>query len=164
MAVYMIRAGQTGPVKIGHSADPVIRLLQLQVGHYEELRIIRLFHGDEPQERFVQAQFSDNEIRGEWYAFSKKMLGDVGLEELPISTPVLPTAAEILSFPIGKRIVQARKVAGLTQRRLAELCNCAPSAVAQWEIGSTTVSMTRLPSVAQALGVKMSWLLSSDAA
>ena len=93
MPVYMIRAGDTGPVKIGHSNDPVGRLVGFQVVHYEKLRIIRLFEGGEAEEAQLHVRFADLYIRGDWHAFSRLMLGDVGLVEIGIEQkqPAAPT-------------------------------------------------------------------------
>lgn len=88
MPVYMIRAGETGPVKLGHSTDPIGRLAELQVAHYEKLSIIRTFVGDAAEEATLHLRFADLHIRGEWHAFSRLMLGDVGLREIPL-TPAL---------------------------------------------------------------------------
>ena len=59
MPVYMIRAGEHGPVKIGHSFDPQFRLGQLQISHWETLRIIRLFEGAEIEEAALHQKFAD---------------------------------------------------------------------------------------------------------
>lgn len=97
MPVYMIRAGEHGPVKIGHSHDPEIRLGQLQISHWETLRIIRLFEGGEAEENALHARFSDLYIRGEWHHFTRQMLGDVGLTaieleaEKPLPVRAFPT-------------------------------------------------------------------------
>ncbi len=90
MAVYMIQAGGNGgPVKLGHG-DPYKRRAGLQVGNHLELRIIRVFHGGMKEERQLHRLFSDLEIRGEWYSFSKAMLGDVGLTEVTMASIMPP--------------------------------------------------------------------------
>lgn len=95
MPVYMIQAGgDRGPVKIGFG-DPQERLSNLQVAHYERLHIIRLFEGDAPEESALHCLFEDLWIRGEWHNFSRKMLGDVGLVELPI-----PGKPEPIKYPL----------------------------------------------------------------
>lgn len=84
MAVYMIRAGENGPVKIGRSQYPYSRVRSLQVSHWETLKIIRIFAGEEDEESKLHSMFSDQHIRGEWHHFSLAMLGDVGLADMPI--------------------------------------------------------------------------------
>src|ERR1700760_393734 len=83
-AVYIIRCGVSGPVKIGHASNPQQRLADLQVGSWEILRIIRLFKGSFPEEAALHAKFSDLYIRGEWFHFSRLMMGNVGLAQIYI--------------------------------------------------------------------------------
>jgi len=81
----MIRAGENGPVKIGHSVNPIERLSNLQMGHYETLRIIRLFEGGAEEEAALHVRFADLHLKGEWHSFSRVMMGDLGLIEMPIA-------------------------------------------------------------------------------
>lgn len=95
MAVYMIQAGgPRGPVKLGHG-NPQSRRDDLQVGNHLDLRIIRTFHGGEPEEAYLQGIFADLEIRGEWYSFSRAMLGDIGLVEILPPDPVPEPAGSV---------------------------------------------------------------------
>ncbi len=77
MAVYLIRAGEVGPVKIGCAASPMSRLSILQCAHHEKLSILRLFQGMHDEERMLQGMFAACRIRGEWFRFSERMLGDI---------------------------------------------------------------------------------------
>lgn len=81
MAVYFIRAGVHGPVKIGRSTMPAKRLADLQTPHWEPLMILRLFRGGEEEEAQMHQRFAALHIRGEWFQFCITMLGDVGLVE-----------------------------------------------------------------------------------
>jgi hypothetical protein len=81
MPVYMIRAGEHGPVKIGWTDDVGNRLRIMQIGNHEKLVVIRLFEGGETEEAALHKRFADQHLRGEWHHFSKAMLGDVGLVE-----------------------------------------------------------------------------------
>lgn len=74
MAVYFIRAGESGPVKIGSAADVDERLRQLQVGNHEELSAIRVVEGTLFEERWLHDHFRAQHIRHEWFCFSKDML------------------------------------------------------------------------------------------
>jgi len=61
---------------------------------------------------------------------------------------------------IQERIRRARRRAGLSQARLAELVNVRRSAVSNWESTSNEVvpSMQSLLAVAKACGVSLEWL------
>lgn len=142
MPVYCIRAGENGPVKIGHSNDPVGRLSDLQIAHYETLRIIRLFHGGEAEEAALHMRFSDLHLRGEWHSFSRLMMGDVGLVEIVTSDPQQiepPTSLTIdvtdTAAAIGARIRTLRKLSGMTQSELAIHLGIGRSSLASIELG-----------------------------
>lgn len=123
MAVYMIRAGESGPVKIGHSTEPEMRLSQLQVCHWETLRIIRLFEGGEPEEFLLHERFIDLHIRGEWHSFSRAMMGSVGLVEIDSPTRRMSRLALVTGPPAGldhhNRLL-AEIEEFLTRRKMAE--------------------------------------------
>lgn len=142
MPVYMIRAGESGPVKIGHSHDPEMRLGQLQISHWEPLRIIRQFVGGEAEEFALHGRFADLHIRGEWHSFSRAMLGDVGLAEiLPTPTPVIEVAPITASavgpsaFELGSRLMALRKSRGLSQAELASEVRVSRATIGMIEVG-----------------------------
>ena len=64
--VYFIRAGQ-GAIKIGIARDPRKRLLELQVGTSDELRILHTIPGTEDTERALHERFAHLRLRGEWF-------------------------------------------------------------------------------------------------
>jgi hypothetical protein len=74
MPVYFIRAGEDGPVKIGHARDPRRRLAMLQTGNAAPLAIIRLVEGGREEEAAAHAQFAVARLSGEWFAFCEAML------------------------------------------------------------------------------------------
>lgn len=82
MAVYLIRAGQTGPAKIGWAVDPIQRTAEFQTGHYETLHLLKMWKGGRAEEDALHGRFAALWIRGEWFAFSRDMLGDVELAEI----------------------------------------------------------------------------------
>lgn len=88
MAVYMIRGGTDGPIKIGHSNNPASRLVSLQIGNWVPLVIYRVFEGDEEEERRLHLLFREFRITGEWYRFDASMAGDVGLFETTIADTI----------------------------------------------------------------------------
>ena len=74
MAVYFIRAGEDGPVKIGHATDVLARLADLQVAHHAELKLAREIPGGLAEEAWLHRRFCSLRIRGEWFRFSDEML------------------------------------------------------------------------------------------
>jgi hypothetical protein len=85
MPVYMIQAGgKGGSVKIGVTDDVEKRLRNMQTGNHQALAVIRLFEGGEAEERQLHERFADHRLSGEWFSFSKRMLGDVGLAEVKV--------------------------------------------------------------------------------
>ncbi len=86
MPVYLIRAGNKGPVKIGYSDDVAVRLSKIQADNHERLTILRLLEGGVPEEAMLHAKFADDWLHGEWFTFSKAMLGDLGLQEAAMFT------------------------------------------------------------------------------
>lgn len=74
MAVYFIRCGKTGPVKIGSAINVKRRLGVLQSGNHEKLTILRQAPGDVPEERWLQRHFKARRIAREWFSFDEQML------------------------------------------------------------------------------------------
>lgn len=88
MAVYIIRAGSEGPVKIGKANNPVARITALQGAHYEELRVVRLLSGGRREEQRLHNMFAALHIRGEWFRFSPDMLGDIGVQDVTLAEAI----------------------------------------------------------------------------
>lgn len=82
MAVYFVRQGVTGNVKIGYAADVTKRMSGLQVGQHLRLRLMRLFDGSLADEKNLHARFRHLAISGEWFRFHPDMMDDVGLPEI----------------------------------------------------------------------------------
>lgn len=59
----------------------------------------------------------------------------------------------------GSRIRQARHLAGLTVRQLAEKVGRSPGTVFRWEWGERVPPNDRIAALAQALDVPTAWLL-----
>jgi transcriptional regulator with XRE-family HTH domain len=59
---------------------------------------------------------------------------------------------------VGDRIIEARKEKDMTQLDLAKKLGLSRAAVGQWEINSTSPSISKLEEVAMVLGVEPQWL------
>lgn len=96
MAVYFIQAGDAGPVKIGMAVSPANRLRDLQIAHYEDLTLRRLFEGHAAEEALLHVHFAHLHIRGEWYRPDPAILtGPVPLAEMPLDDAAFRAAASI---------------------------------------------------------------------
>lgn len=75
MPVYIIRAGDAGPVKIGWTDDVEARRKQIQVSHHEPLCVVRLIiDGRRQTERWLHKRFAALRLVGEWFQFDPDML------------------------------------------------------------------------------------------
>lgn len=89
MPVYLVQAGgEGGPIKIGFAAKPWSRLVKMQVDNHEPLKIVRLLVGGKPEEEALQERFSHLRMRGEWFHSDPAMLGDLGLQDVPVVPPI----------------------------------------------------------------------------
>lgn len=134
MPVYMIRAGEKGPVKIGRAQDIRKRLTELQVFHWEKLRIMRAFTGGVAEEAMLHDLFYDLHLRGEWHHFSRAMLADVGLPEIDLkaigSAPQLRRRSRTTE---DESIIQtAIKKAG-SVKEFGKLIGRTPQCISQWK-------------------------------
>jgi hypothetical protein len=72
--VYLIRQGESGPIKIGTSTDVESRLASLQTANPEPLHLLRTFDGDERIERAIHGRFAHLRLRGEWFKPAAELL------------------------------------------------------------------------------------------
>lgn len=167
MTVYVIRAGEHGPVKIGYAEDVHLRLVKMQADNHERLTILRLFVGGEVEEKQLHDRFADSRLHGEWFAYTRLMEGDLCLEETTDS-PKPPSrravarkvaVAQSAHPQFSRRLRSARRDAGLTQRELAECINSDYADISHYENGSYSPSLKKLTAIASALGVTAGWLM-----
>lgn len=65
--IYAIRAGHTGPVKIGITNSPAKRLATLQQANSDTLRGLACWRDFPFVEKQLHAEFQHARIRGEWF-------------------------------------------------------------------------------------------------
>lgn len=65
--IYVIRAGDIGPVKIGHAVYPEKRLKQLQTANHEKLWLVKVVPGDRLFEAKIHVDLAGFRIGGEWF-------------------------------------------------------------------------------------------------
>ena len=77
VAVYFIRFGEFGPIKIGMTReDPMRRLKLLQVGSPKRLHLMGVIKDPAPEhsERILHQRFRPSRIRGEWFKPCQELL------------------------------------------------------------------------------------------
>lgn len=81
--VYFIQAISGGPIKIGVGRDPASRLLALQPGNPEQLRIIGVIRGGGfVRERDLHVRFRASRMYGEWFKPTPELLAVIEKESV----------------------------------------------------------------------------------
>jgi len=65
--VYLIQAGDDGPIKIGTSRDPRKRFVELQTASPYPLRVRAIGAGGRKTERHLHERFAGSRLHGEWF-------------------------------------------------------------------------------------------------
>lgn len=68
MPVYFIQAGESGPVKVGFSKNPIRRRDGLQGAHTQKLIIRALYEGGREEEMALHQRFKSHRLTREWFA------------------------------------------------------------------------------------------------
>jgi hypothetical protein len=67
--LYLIQAGQDGPIKIGLAVSVKKRLKQLQTGNHNRLKIVGIVRNCKPElETSVHRELHNFRINGEWFS------------------------------------------------------------------------------------------------
>lgn len=138
--VYAIADGW-GHVKIGWSADPVARLLNMQVGTAASLMLLGMISATTDHEREIQQLLQRWHVRGEWFKLEGAVLAFVEMLPKPrvfIETPTVAAQA------LKKAIVLAGGASAL-----ARSLGISGPAVMQW----TEVPIARALAVGRLTGV-----------
>lgn len=134
MSVYLIRAGENGPVKIGHARNPERRMAGFQTGHYERLSLLRTWPGGQPEEAALHRAFSEYRLNGEWFRFCPAML-DADVKALvDASLAAKPSRAPpaLIDFD-GPITVRSLIVIAGGPTKLAKALNLSHSTVLTWK-------------------------------
>lgn len=142
MAIYFLRAGKDGPVKIGWAKTVDARRKNLQTANHETLSVIRkIDDGDQRQEKRLHWHFRDAHVSGEWFRFDPEMLAvdPAGLPDKPVGRPAKdvrnPWDGKPAMSPAELRAWRARY--DLSQAQLAELLGMSLSRIGEYERGYT---------------------------
>ena len=69
---------------------------------------------------------------------------------------------EVIVMKLGEKIMYSRKRAGMSQIDLADALGVSRQSVSKWETGEANPDITKLPQLANVLGVTADWLLSDE--
>lgn len=72
--VYFVRAGLTGPVKIGWTMDVQQRMNMLQTAHWETLHVLAVIPACTDKEREFHERFAHLKIAREWFRADQELL------------------------------------------------------------------------------------------
>jgi CTP:phosphocholine cytidylyltransferase-like protein len=74
--IYFILDTNSNAVKIGYSTLNNLkkRIIQLQIGSPNELKILGVIYGDRQTENQIHEHFSQYRIRGEWFAYNDEII------------------------------------------------------------------------------------------
>ena len=73
--IYLIQAGDNGPVKIGVSDNPEQRLRDLQTAHSETLVLLDKIDANHSNERNLHTRLAEHRIKGEWFRPHEEVFG-----------------------------------------------------------------------------------------
>ena len=65
--LYIIRMGDSGPIKIGVAANPHARMEELQTGNPEKLQLVKVFKNCGKYEQEAHKKFRRYRMQGEWF-------------------------------------------------------------------------------------------------
>lgn len=110
--IFFVQSGKSGPIKIGRSADPDLRLADLRAASPDELTLLAAVPGNLETERALRTQFAADHTRGGWFKPSKALKSYIqGLKQKPLKEPQEAGTA-IVKVVGGRRDALVRKMAG----------------------------------------------------
>ena len=75
--VYFIQEDEDGPIKVGSSLGPEVRMLLFQTGNSHLLRLLGVCAGGGDREIALQAELAGDRKRGEWFWPTARVLDTV---------------------------------------------------------------------------------------
>lgn len=73
--IYFIQSERGGPVKIGRSKDPILRLRALQTAHPYPLLLLATVEHPDITEMSLHEQFAESRLLGEWFEPTPGLMG-----------------------------------------------------------------------------------------
>lgn len=76
--VYIVKAEDSGRIKIGITSNPVRRLALMQVGSPERLHLVGTAPGGRSVESRLHADLEGDRLHGEWFEATDRVITAVG--------------------------------------------------------------------------------------
>lgn len=83
--VYFIQQGDSGPIKIGFSTNPVDRFINLQRNNPDRLYMLGVIPGDQKLETELHQRFQGGEIWAEWFEPTPSLIEFIKTKTTPFS-------------------------------------------------------------------------------
>jgi DNA-binding transcriptional regulator YdaS (Cro superfamily) len=148
MAVYAIRGGQKGPIKLGSADAPAERLAALQTAHYEKLLLIRTWAGGFSEEKWLHHLFRSYRLVGEWFDISEADLPD-SLDRLPVKPK-----KERLKKPAGEKTPLDLAISAVgSSAALARKLGIKKTAISQWR--GRPIPVQRAQEISRITGISL---------
>jgi hypothetical protein len=128
MAIYWLKAGDTGAVKVGYAVDVAKRVKLLQCGAPYPLILLRQEPGDRAMEAALHRHYRTKHLRLEWYALNT---ADVNVDLATVARKPAPGPLRPKPF-VRPEVARAIQVAG-GGAALAKACGVRKEAVQQWK-------------------------------
>lgn len=122
--IYFVRAS-SGPIKIGHADDHLMRLRSLRAGSAEPLTMLVAIDGDVQKEREYHARFDKYRMHSEWFRPGPELLAEIAKHPRFVEPPP--------PRPIDNPLRAWRKAARITQAKLARSLGCPLGHLVQYE-------------------------------
>lgn len=143
MALYVIRAGDDGAVKVGVAVNVARRVAGLQTASAFPLKLIRAVRGGVQEEAAIHARLAQYRLQGEWFSPVGAVL-EAGAD-LPPVCPFTDSPDPFLRCPL----TVWREVNGMTCGDIAKRLGVEANAISRYERGRREPSLA----VMHAIGV-----------
>lgn len=122
--VYFASYGKRGPIKIGFSVDPELRLKDWSTGLPYVPTLLAQFPGSQKDEAILHKQFAAYRLNGEWFRRNQELLALVKKYAVPLK-------ASEKRIDISTPLKRLRSIA-VTDAQIVVWAGCSRQAVSSW--------------------------------
>lgn len=143
--VYFLQSA-SGPIKIGFSTNPVLRISSLRTAAAENIRVLAVVDGDKAMEAALHQEFAAARIRNEWFQPTPGLLAKIA--DLQSVTTLKRRACEPDEFTRAAQYWVTRMEDDLAERRGTTVNDCRPELAAEAGLSPSTFENLRRGRVA----------------